>query len=605
MANWYISSVGWNAVAAWAASTVYALGQYVRQSAAVTVGNERVFKCTTAGTSGASEPAWNLTGGATTADGTVVWTEVTGKESEQLAGNWRAPAARLSNIIGNSNHFVAGDTVFVSQDHAEIQSTALVAAASFALATSTNQFIPVICVNRAGGSSLPPVSADLATTATLSSTAVAQNAIVIGGQNNNYYFYGITFKSGNSTATASDIQIRNGNGANPSLIELENCELHLNNSGATGKIEIGEAVGTTPTNQTGFRWINTKCRFGHTGQLIELHNAGANFFWERTPGAILGTVPNTLFSVPGAYGEAILNGIDLSAITVGPICSGLWSWVLSLINCRIAAGVAANNTGGDTSFYPVSARGYVSVENTDDSTNNRNYRFEIYPGGGRVFSEATLVRTNGASDGVTPLSWNIKSHPTAASNNAPTRGTPMKIPRPIARRYNTTGGALTATLYFIANAAAALKNTEVWMDVEALTNSGSPLSTITSGRADLLPSTAGAAYTADTSAWDGSVAARQNSTAYTLGQVFKVASAAAGVVWFCTTAGTTAASEPGGYSGATDGASVTDGTAVFRAGYRQRMTASFTPQKAGIVKATLYVGLADARLYVDPKLDIA
>lgn len=62
----------------WAASTAYtvraardaATGSVVRPSTF----NDRHFKCTTAGTSGGSEPAWDTTIGNTTADGSVVWT---------------------------------------------------------------------------------------------------------------------------------------------------------------------------------------------------------------------------------------------------------------------------------------------------------------------------------------------------------------------------------------------------------------------------------------------------------------------------------------------------------------------------------------------------
>lgn len=41
-----------------------------------TVFNDRHFKCTTAGTTGATEPSWNTTLGGTTADGSAVWTAI-------------------------------------------------------------------------------------------------------------------------------------------------------------------------------------------------------------------------------------------------------------------------------------------------------------------------------------------------------------------------------------------------------------------------------------------------------------------------------------------------------------------------------------------------
>lgn len=53
----------------WAATTAYVRNQLVRPSAA----NGLVFRCTTAGTSDATEPTWDTTIGNTTADATVVW----------------------------------------------------------------------------------------------------------------------------------------------------------------------------------------------------------------------------------------------------------------------------------------------------------------------------------------------------------------------------------------------------------------------------------------------------------------------------------------------------------------------------------------------------
>ena len=56
-------------VLAWAASTAYAVGDYVQP----TTPNSHYYRCTVAGTSGATEPGtWPTTGG-TVADGTITW----------------------------------------------------------------------------------------------------------------------------------------------------------------------------------------------------------------------------------------------------------------------------------------------------------------------------------------------------------------------------------------------------------------------------------------------------------------------------------------------------------------------------------------------------
>ena len=62
------------AYTAWAATTSYAVGAIVRATTVQEFG--LVFKCTTAGTSGASAPAWPTLIDGTTVDGSVTWTGI-------------------------------------------------------------------------------------------------------------------------------------------------------------------------------------------------------------------------------------------------------------------------------------------------------------------------------------------------------------------------------------------------------------------------------------------------------------------------------------------------------------------------------------------------
>lgn len=63
----------------WQASTAYAVGDIVVPTGytGVTGGVDRLYRCTTAGTSGASEPTWGTTDGGTTTSGTATFTEHT------------------------------------------------------------------------------------------------------------------------------------------------------------------------------------------------------------------------------------------------------------------------------------------------------------------------------------------------------------------------------------------------------------------------------------------------------------------------------------------------------------------------------------------------
>jgi hypothetical protein len=273
---------------------------------------------------------------------------------------------------------------------------------------------------------------------------------------------------------------------------------------------------------------------------------------------------------------------------------------MSVANCLLAAGVVPM-TGTPPVALGTSAT--VFLDNCDDTTGNTNYRFAWYMSGGIVAQDILVVRTGGATDGVTPQSWKVTTNTTGP----PTLFMPQELP-PIARRYNTTG-SVTATIYFVTDTAAVLDNSQIWMDVEGLTNSGSPLSTLSSDRiADLIPGTSVSGHSSDTSAWDTGAAARQDNHAYSVGDVFKTATAP-GQIFRVTTAGTSATSEPAAYTGVTDGTQITTdrngGGMVVRCMVRQKLTKTFTLQKKGVVFAAPRLATATLVAYIDPNLNLA
>ena len=71
------------AYTAWAASTAFAVGDIRRATASQNSG--LVFECTTAGTSGSSEPTWPTDIGSTLTDNTVVWTAISSIYSDLSA----------------------------------------------------------------------------------------------------------------------------------------------------------------------------------------------------------------------------------------------------------------------------------------------------------------------------------------------------------------------------------------------------------------------------------------------------------------------------------------------------------------------------------------
>jgi hypothetical protein len=90
--------------ATWVANTYYPQGASVIPSTS----NGHLYTCTVAGTSGATEPAFNQFAGTTTTDGTVTWTEA-GLErglydlDEATSAAWELKKGKATPLVQNSS----------------------------------------------------------------------------------------------------------------------------------------------------------------------------------------------------------------------------------------------------------------------------------------------------------------------------------------------------------------------------------------------------------------------------------------------------------------------------------------------------------------------
>lgn len=636
---WYVDSVSYAAIGAWVQGTVTVAGTLIKQTAPA-VGSERVFICIIAGitrTTGAGgEPAWTTTKGAKTADATVTWQECTGqpgvcgdltnckKSSDArsqtptlgtiiqnnsgaqlficstfgsclateptfnvVAGQMTTDGGCTWTCIGNVGSFTAfqcafsrlaasltanraapGDTVYVGDDHAETQAVAMTITPPAGLAKTTN----ILCADH---TKHPPTSSDLKTTAAVTTTGAS--ALSING--GSAYFYGITFQA--------------SSGANNALLTLQPVGYHVYDSCSLQKLGTASGSGTGivlgATNQNGYvRLKNTTVKFGNVGDGI-VTNTGSRVVWEDTPSAIAGaTIPSSLF-IGNTCGpqDVLLRGVDISALGSNALLGGgTGTLKVTLLNCKLGTSYAFGT--------PLIGQIVDSI-NSDSAASNLNYLVSRNLSTGSNTTATNPVRTGGASDGTTAVSWNIQT-----TANCSWTGPFSSMP--ISTWNGTTGTNRVVSIYGISNAAAVPNNDDIWFDVSYLGSSASPMATLaTTTKSNLLASNA--AYSADTSAWDSAATARANSQAYNVGDIIKVATNP-GRVFFCTSAGTSNGSEPGGYASAVDGGVVTDSGATFRAGCRFVMSVTLSgaqPARAGYMRVTIQAALLSTTTWwIDP-----
>jgi len=549
------------------------IGQIVKD-----VAGDYYFICTTAGTTASTEPTWNKTAGLPTNEnsGPVVWTCIGAIST--FSATWAAPHARLVNAF-TATWGAAGNQFFVGDNHVETQ-----AAGMFITSPSTAiAYCSVLCVDHTVA--VPPGSSSLKTTASISTTGA--NTLTLG---NGAYYYGITFNSG-SGATNTVLSFSQG-AVTPTV--LDSCVLaKLGTTAATGAIDLGFFYASYAGATGEIILKNTSLQFGNVADSLSM---GGTIRWINSTALVGSIIPNYFFKTLGDLaGNIWIEGVDFTALGSNTLLNtGAWGWTVSFINCKFPTGMlVAPSTG-------LAGNGtYIDVINSDSSaTNYMNSRYCL---AGSHVSNISVIRTGGASDGATPISWQISTL-TSCSWGIPLRSMPISIWNSILSTNRIV------TLYGIWNSASLPNNDQIWIDTEYLGSSATPIASLsTETKANILAS--GVALGGDSvSQWGSAATARLNSQSYSLGNIIYVASATnTGGIFFCTTAGTSNSTLPAAYASATDGTSVTDGGATFRAGTRFTLTTTLSspqPAMVGYIRVVIRVGLPSSTFYVDPLITL-
>lgn len=363
---------------------------------------------------------------------------------------WALANATLSGAMSDQ---VAGDRIWVSDNHAE--STA--GSTTITCPGTTTSPCQILCGDDAAE---PPTS--LATTGTVSLSATGTITI-----NGSLYCYGLSF-SGRFIALAR---------STTNIQTYENC-VFTNDFSSAGNISIGvpsSAEGSITT------WVNCTAKITTTGTVLIVVDNG-RFYWRGgSIGASSVTPSSGILQNVNRGGNSYIEGVDFSNFgsTVNLIVSGTnESSFTYFINCKLPASWSGSLIG--------STPGAASrVEMWNCSAGDVNYAMWIEDFFGTIKHETTLVRTGGASDGSTTISWKMA---TTANAEYPL----MLLYSPPIYVYNTTtGSSKTLTVEILHDSVTALTDAEIWLEVEYQGTSGFPLALfVDDAKSDVIASAA-------------------------------------------------------------------------------------------------------------------
>lgn len=478
MADFYLKS---GSATERANSTAYALGDRVVIARADTSANylvvrKWVLECTTAGTSGAAVPAWPATvtqDTTTVTDDTVTWTFRKPGFSSGTTANWAFSSIYMFYV---ATAMAAGDRLFVSNNHAESVAAEITIAFPGTLANPCQ----VICVSDLAA---PPTAS--ATTAAVETTGTSNITI-----NGSIYCYGVAYNVAVGAGAVNATLILGAyNTVNNILQRYDTCNFKVSATGTGAKIFPGGGGGS---NNNTNRIIFNNCGVTFSSATTGFRPV-CDFEWNGGSVLVGTALTGSLFQSSvsaGRYSKVTLSGVDLSNAGAGCnlFLAGTSPTYGSVRNCKLPAAWTGSLVSGTMTV----GEGYT-MHNSDNADTNYRIWEEFYAGSRK--SETTLVRTGGASDGTTPLSWRL-----ATSARAVYPANLLDSPEIYSEWIETVGVAKTITVEILHDSTTNLKDDEIWLDVQYLGTTGFPLGVFANdAKANVLA--AAADQTVSTATW--------------------------------------------------------------------------------------------------------
>lgn len=435
---------------------------------------------------------------------------------------WAKAATTLASALAIATN---ADTIWLASDHNESTGGAVT------LICPTTQGLRILSSNTT--TTEPPTG--LSTTASVAVGSASAALAIVGFA----YVYGVKFLAGTNANALCSIHVSNN--ASPNGTVFESCAFELRGGNTAINFQVG-AVASNQTDDVFVKFLNCSWKFANASQTIRLQQGRVLIQNMALDGS--GSTPTTLFGFSAATsGQHVVEASDLSGVAFTSLAAVNIASPSTLLirNCKIPASMALT-----TGASPGVGGPLVRMHNCDDGSTN----YRIAEGGwaGTVVSDTGVYNDAGVDDGSAQgFSWKMTTSASALFPSA-------LLESPEMVKWNTTtGSSKTVTVEIVHDGAVAFENDEVWLEVQYLSASGTPLGAIVTDCVANVLSTP-AAQTTSTAAWTGDTGTGPNGSA----------------TW-----------------------------------NTLKLECTFTPEKAGYIHAKVVMAVPSKTVFVDPLMTVA